>query len=90
MTTLTIRNVPDEALRALQIRADRRGRSMESDIRAILEEAVLPEGRIKLGTLLYDIGREANLSEEELANFDQRDRTPTEPPSFERSPSITM
>ena len=83
MTTLTILNVPDEVLRALQIRAERRGRSMESEIRAILEEAVLSEGRIKLGNLLYDIGRQANLSEEELANFDQRDRTPAEPPSFE-------
>ena len=29
---------------------------MESEVRAILEEAVLPEGRIKLGTLLYGIG----------------------------------
>ena len=83
MKTLTINNVPDEVLRALQIRAAHQGRSVESEVRAILEEAVLPKGRIKLGTLLHEIGRHANLSDDELAHFDQRDRTPAEPPSFE-------
>lgn len=77
-----MRNVPDELHRALQIRAKHQNRSMESEVRAILEEAVLPKGRIKLGTLLHDIGRQANLSDDELMNFDQRDRTPAEPPSF--------
>ena len=71
--------MPDEVHRALDIRAIRHGRSTETEIRAILEEAVLPKGRIKLGTLLHDIGRHPELTDEELANFDQRDRTPAEP-----------
>lgn len=75
--------MPDEIYRALQARAMYHGRSTELEVRAILEEVVLLEERTKLGTLLHDIGRQANLSEEELANFDQRDRTPAEPPSFE-------
>lgn len=83
MAVLTVRKVPDEVHRALRVQAAHNGRSTESEVRAILKDAVLPEGRVKLGTLLYDIGREAKLTDEELANFDQRDRTPAEPASFE-------
>lgn len=44
MATLTIRNLSDEVHRALKARAIQNGRSMEAEMRAILEAAVLPEG----------------------------------------------
>ena len=37
MTTLTVRNLPDEVHRALRIRAAGHGRSTEAEVRAILE-----------------------------------------------------
>lgn len=83
MTTLTVRNLPAEVHRALRIRAAQHGRSAEAEVRAILEEAVRPEGWTRLGSLLAGIGREAKLSREEFAVFEQRDRNPTPPIEFE-------
>ena len=84
MAMLTVRNIPDEVHRALRMRAARHGHSMEAEVREILESAVAPEGRVKLGSLLADIGRKAKLTEEEFAVFEQvRDKTPTRPVSFE-------
>jgi plasmid stability protein len=40
MPTLTIRNVPDETKKRLRIRAAEHGRSMEAELRAILEETL--------------------------------------------------
>lgn len=82
MAMMTVRNLPDEVHRALRVRAAMHGRSAEAEVRAILEEAVKAEGRIKLGSLLADIGRRAALQDEELAVF-ERDKTPTRPVSFE-------
>jgi antitoxin FitA len=79
MASVTVRNLPDETHRALRVRAATHGRSTEAEIRAILESAVRPEGRIKLGTLLADIGREVGGIDLEI----ERDKTPTEPVSFE-------
>ena len=76
---LTVRNVPDEVHRALRVRAALRGRSTEAEIRSILKETVLPEGRAKLGSLLTDIGQRAGLTEEEFAQFAQRDSTEARP-----------
>jgi plasmid stability protein len=79
MASVTIRNLPDETHRALRVRAATHGRSTEAEIRAILESAVRPDGRVKLGTLLAEIGREAGGFDLEI----ERDRTPSEPMSFE-------
>ena len=79
MASFTVRNIPDETHRALRVRAATHGRSTEAEIRAILESAVRPEGRIRLGTLLAEIGREAGGVDLEI----ERDRTPAEPVSFE-------
>ena len=76
MAMLTVRNLPDEVHRALRVRAARRGRSTEAEVRAILEEMVLPEGRVGLGSLLTAVGGRAALSEEEFAVFRQRDTAP--------------
>ena len=77
MASFTIRNLPEETLRALHVRAAEHGRSTDAEIRAILECAVRPEGRVKLGSLLAEIGREAGGVELEI----ERDRTATEPMS---------
>ncbi len=77
MAMLTVRNLPDEVHRALRVRAAQHGRSMEAEVREILEATVAPEGRVKLGSLLADIGRQARLSDKEAAEFDEvRDKTP--------------
>jgi plasmid stability protein len=77
MAMLTVRNLPDEVHRALRVRAAQHGRSMEAEVRDILESAIRPVGRVKLGSLLADMGRKARLSDKEFAVFEQvRDRTP--------------
>lgn len=83
MAMLTVRNLPDEVHRALRVRAARRGRSTEAEVRAILEQTVLPEGRVRLGSLLTAIGRRAALSDEEFAAFGQRDTAPAQPLDLE-------
>lgn len=84
MAALTVRNLPDEVHRALRIRAAQHGRSTEAEVREILESAVKPEGRVKLGSLLAAIGREVQLTDEDFAVFEQvRDKTPARPVSFE-------
>lgn len=84
MATVTIRNLPDEVHRALRVRAAMHGRSTEAEIRNILETIARPPQRVKLGSLLAEIGREAGLTDEDCTVFDQvRDKTLSEPVSFE-------
>jgi plasmid stability protein len=83
MAILTVRNLPEDVHRALRVRAARHGRSTEAEVRAILAETVKPEGRVKLGSLLADIGRQATLTDEDFALFDQRDKTPAQPISIQ-------
>ncbi len=84
MAMLTVRNITDEVHRALRVRAAQRGHSMEAEVREILESAVNPRGRVKLGSLLADMGRRAKLSDEEFSVFDQvRSKAPARPVSFE-------
>lgn len=75
MPSVTVRNLPDETHRALRVRAAMHGRSTEAEIRAILESAVRPSSRVKLGSMLAEIGREVGGVELEI----KRDQTPTEP-----------
>lgn len=85
MASVTIRNVPDEVHRAIRIRAARHGRSTEAEIRDILERAAKPEGRVKLGSFLAAIAREAGgLTDEEYALFESvRAKSPARAASFE-------
>lgn len=78
MASVTVRNLPDETHRALRVRAATHGRSTEAEIRAILEAAVRPVGRVKLGSMLAEIGREVDGVNLDIA----RDQTPTEPVDF--------
>lgn len=82
MAMMTVRNLPDEVHRALRVRAAKHGRSAEAEVRAILEQAVKSENRVKLGSMLAETGREAALTDEELAGF-ERDKTLPEPVNLE-------
>ena len=79
MSSITIRNLPEETHRALRIRAAKAGRSTEAEVRAILENIARPKGRIKLGSLLAEIGKQAGGFDLEI----ERDKSPAEPMSFE-------
>ena len=84
MPSITVRNVPDEVHRALRVLAARHGHSTEAEIRDILANAVKPQGRKQLGSLLAEIGRRARLSDEEFAIIKQvRDKTSARPMTFE-------
>jgi len=84
MRSVTVRNVPDEVHRAIRVRAAQHGRSIEAEMRDILESAVKPQGRLKLGSMLAEIGRKLKLTEEEFAIFENvRDKTPARAAGFE-------
>ena len=46
------------------------GDTREAEQREIMEPAVSPQGRVKLGALLADTGRQARLSDAEFAVFE--------------------
>jgi antitoxin FitA len=79
MTAITIRNLPEETHRALRVRAAEHGRSTEAEVRAILEEAVRPEKRLKLGSAMVELFRPLGGIDLEI----ERDRTPRKPSDFE-------
>jgi plasmid stability protein len=88
MAAVTIRNLSEEAHRALKVRAAQHNRSTEAEMRAILEAAVRPEGRLRLGTALSDVSREMGLTNADIEALEQsleqvRDRRPAEPMKFE-------
>jgi len=63
--------------------AAQHGRSAEAEIRDILEKTVKPTGRMQLGSLLAEIGRDVQLTEKEVAFIEQaRDKTPAKPLNF--------
>lgn len=84
MPSVTVRNVPDEVHRAIRMRAAQHGRSIEAEMRDILESAVKPQGRIRIGSMLAEIGRKVNMTEEEFAIFEGvRNETPYRAASLE-------
>lgn len=83
MAMLTVRNLPEEVHRALRVRAAGHGRSTEAEVRAILEDIVKPQGRLKLGSLLVEIGRDARLTDELVDLINDRDRSAPREIDFE-------
>ena len=84
MASITVRNVPDEVHRALRVRAAQNGRSAEAEVRDILERAVTPAKRVRLGDALAALGRKVGLTDEDIAIIDQmRDKAPAKPMTFE-------
>lgn len=83
MPAVTIRNLSAETHRALKARAAEHGLSTEAEIRRILDQAVRPAERVRLGSLLASLGA-ATLTPDDAALFDSlRDQTPSEPVGFE-------
>lgn len=84
MPAVTIRNLSDEAHRALKVRAFHHGRSTEAEMRDILEAAVRPAERLRLGSALSALSRKAGLTNADFEALEQvRDKTPATPMSFE-------
>jgi plasmid stability protein len=84
MPAVTIRNLSDETHRALKVRAAQHNRSTEAEIRAILEAAVRPPERLRLGTALNEIGRRHGVTKEDVEALEQSlRRPPAEPMHFE-------
>jgi plasmid stability protein len=84
MAAVTIRNLSEEAHRALKVRAARHNRSAEAEMRAILEAAVRPEGRLLLGTALSEIGQKYGITNADVEALEQvRDTRPAEPINLE-------
>jgi plasmid stability protein len=84
MAAVTIRNLPEEVHRALKVRAARHNRSTEAEMRAILEAAVRPEGRLLLGTALAEASRKLGLTNADIEALEEtleqvRDRRTAEP-----------
>ncbi|MFI2233712.1 FitA-like ribbon-helix-helix domain-containing protein [Nocardia testacea] len=82
MARLTVRDLPDDVREALRVRAAQHGRSTEAEVRAILIETVSPTPEVGLGTLLSDIGREIELTDDEVDALTDRDRRPADPLEF--------
>ena len=72
MAAMTIRNLSEETHRALKLRAKRKGRSTEAEVRAILEEAVNSLDQLKIGTELQKFGKLLGGLELDI----RRDQTP--------------
>lgn len=84
MSAVTIRNLSEETHRALKLRAAHNGRSTEAEIRDILEAAVRPAERLRIGSTLAALSREAGLTNEDFEALESsRDRTPAKPMTFE-------
>ena len=76
MPAITIRNLSDETHRALRARAAEHGRSTEAEVRAILDEAVRPAGRVEIGSALVELFRPLGGVEIEI----ERDPSPARSP----------
>ena len=84
MAAVTIRNLPEETHRALRVRAAQHGRSTEAEMRDILEAAVRPANRLRLGSALAEMSRKIGLSNADVEAIEQaRNRNPADPVGFE-------
>jgi plasmid stability protein len=83
MPAVTIRNLSEATHRALKVRAAHHGRSTEAEMREILEAAVRPETRLRLGTALAEQSRRLGLTNDDFAALEHtRDKRPAKPMSF--------
>ncbi|MGD0737291.1 MAG: Arc family DNA-binding protein [Terracidiphilus sp.] len=78
MPNVTIRDLPDATHLLLKARAARNARSLNAEIRAILEEAVSIKARIKIGTELAAFGKRFGGIDLDIS----RDQKPPDPAVF--------
>jgi plasmid stability protein len=84
MAAVIIRNLSEEAHRALKLRAAQHGRSTEAEMRDILEAAVRPATRLRLGSALSALSRQAGLANADVEALEAARKTkPAEPMRFE-------
>jgi len=83
MAVLTVRNLPESVHHALRLRAAQHGRSMEAEVRSILEATVAPPAQVKLGAMLRALGREAALTDGDVAALEDAMTTVRERASHE-------
>jgi antitoxin FitA len=79
MAVVTVRGLSPETHRALKVRAAQNGRSAEAEIRAILDGAVRPTARVKIGQQLSAFGRRFEGVDLDIS----RGAAPAEPAIFE-------
>lgn len=75
MAAIVIRNLSPETHRALHARAAEHGRSTEAEARTIIDEAVRPSARVKLGSALAALAEPFGGLDLDIS----RDNTPAEP-----------
>ena len=83
MAAVTIRNLSPEVHRALRVRAAHNGRSTEAEIRDILEAAVNPAGRLRMGSAIAALSREAGLTNADVEALESGKRSVAQPMTFE-------
>jgi antitoxin FitA len=79
MPAVTIRKLSPETHRSLRARARGHGRSMEAEIRAILDAAVKPAEEVRVGSALAKLARRFRGFDFDL----RRETTPARPMRFE-------
>lgn len=85
MVAVTVRSLPDAVHLALRVRAAANRRSTEAEIRNILELAVLPPQRLRLGTALAELGRRSGLTDADLDALEPlKNKQPASPMAFGR------
>jgi antitoxin FitA len=83
LAAVTIRSLSDETHRAIKARAALHNRSAEAEIRAILEAAVRPAQRLRLGSAIAKMSRDIGLTNEDVEAFEKSFATqPAEPLSL--------
>ena len=79
MGSLNVRNLSNATHRALRIQAAWHGRSMEAEVRAILDDALNQRKVPEFGSMLAAIGRDFHGVDLDTV----RDTTPAKPATFE-------
>lgn len=83
MPAVTIGHLSDETHHPLKARTAQNMRSTEAEIRAMLEAAVRPEGRLRIGGALADMSRNVGLTNADVEALEQHRATkPAEPLRF--------
>ncbi|MBX2807644.1 MAG: Arc family DNA-binding protein [Cellvibrionaceae bacterium] len=83
MPMMTVRNIPAEVHRAIKVRAALHGRSAEAEVRAILKASLKADNRVKLGSILAEIGKEVGLTDDDFKILSEvRDKSPGKPVDF--------
>lgn len=84
MASFTVKNLPNHVHQALCLPAAQHGPSPDVEIQAILEAAVMPGQRPRLGDELAKLGLDLGFTNENMEDLESgHDRRPAEPANFE-------